>query len=74
MWDMIKVTLSGALAGKLFSNPGYTYGMMAAGIAFTGALCLLGFEIGLPLPGAAAIAAFLGGLLQPRLFKNIKLV
>jgi uncharacterized membrane protein YjjB (DUF3815 family) len=72
MWDMFKSTVQSFLAGRLFANPRSALRLLAAGIALTAVLLVLGQKFGLPLPAAAAFAAFLGGALQPRLFKNLK--
>jgi hypothetical protein len=72
MWDMFKGAAGGFLTGKLFSNPATAYGMLLLGIAITAGLFVGGWKAGLPLPAAAGAAAFLGGGLQPRLFKNLK--
>jgi hypothetical protein len=74
MWEMMKGGARGLLTGKMFSNPGLAYGMGAVGVGVTAGLCVGGWKVGLPLPVAAGLAAFVGGVLQPRLFKNIKLV
>lgn len=72
MWDMFMSAAQGFLTGKLFARPAHAYGMLLVGIVITAGLFLAGWRVGLPLPAAAAIAAFLGGALQPRLFKNLK--
>jgi hypothetical protein len=72
MWEMFRSAAVGFLTGKLFAHPANAYGMLAVGIAITTGLFLGGVKLGLSFPAAAAIAAFIGGLLQPRLFKNLK--
>jgi hypothetical protein len=72
MWDMFKSAAVGFLTGNLFAHPKSAYGMLAVGIAITTVLFVGGVKLGLPSPAAAAIAAFVGGILQPRLFKNLK--
>jgi hypothetical protein len=72
MWDLFKDAVQGFLTGRLFANPRSAFRLLAAGIALTAVLLVLGQKFGLPLPAAAAIAAFFGGALRPRLFKNLK--
>jgi hypothetical protein len=72
MWDMFKSAAVGFLTGKLFASPGSAYGLMLVAAAVTALLFLGAWKVGLPLPLAAAVAALLGGALQPRLFKNLK--
>jgi hypothetical protein len=73
MLEMLKLGVTGVVTGKLFTNPGFSYGMMGVGIAVTAAMCFGAWSLGFPLPLAAGVAAFLGGALQPRLLKNIRL-
>jgi hypothetical protein len=72
MWDMFKSAALGFLTGKLFASPRAAYGMLAIGIAITAGLFAGACKLGLPLPAAAVLAAFIGGAVQPRLFKNLK--
>jgi NADH:ubiquinone oxidoreductase subunit H len=73
MWEIVKGASVGVLTGKLFSNPGATYGIFALGMAITAALFLGGWKLGLSVPVAAVLAAFVGGILQPRLSRNLKI-
>ena len=72
MWDMFKEAAIGFTTGKLFAKPSMAYGMLAAGVGITAALFIAAFKLGLPLYAAVALAAFVGGAIQPRLFKNLK--
>jgi len=72
MWEMAKTAIVGFLTGKLFAHPSKAYGLLALGIALTAVLFGVLARLGLPLVAAGAVAAFLGGVLQPRLFKNLK--
>ena len=58
--------------GRLFANNGKAFGQIAIGVAVTALLFLAARRLGIPLWGAAAVAGFLGGGLQPYLFKNLK--
>jgi hypothetical protein len=58
--------------GQLFAEPGKAYGLIAANVVFTALLCLGLVKSGLPLWSAVLLASFIGGGLQPLLFKNIR--
>ncbi|MEP7012137.1 MAG: hypothetical protein ABJC13_17585 [Acidobacteriota bacterium] len=60
------------IAGKLFQNPAdvVRQNLIGAGAAAVVAIGL--FAAGLSLPWSAGIAGFLGGMLQPYLFKDLK--
>jgi ABC-type uncharacterized transport system permease subunit len=73
MWEIVKGASVGVLTGRLFSNPGATYGMFALGIAITAVLFVGGWKLGLSIPVAAVLAAFVGGILQPSLSRNLKI-
>jgi hypothetical protein len=72
MWDMFKGAAFGFLNGGLFANPRSAYARLGVGIVITTALFSASEKLGLPLPAAAASAAFVGGVLQPSLFKSLK--
>ncbi len=72
MWTMARSALSLFLRGHLFANPRKAYGLLAAGIMFTALVCLALAVAGTPLWAAAMVAGFLGGGLQPFLFKTVK--
>lgn len=72
MFDMFKTSIWLFLQGKLFQDPGKVMIQTLLGVAFT-ALVLVGLvKAGVPILGAAAAAGFLGGALQPYLFRNLK--
>ena len=60
------------ITGKLFREPKKVLQMSAAGIFIAAALCLIMVVAGLPLVVAIFTSSFIGGLLQPFLFKNIR--
>jgi hypothetical protein len=73
MFDMVKNSVSLFFQGKLFAEPGKAYVQLLMGILFT-ALCFvaaLRFG-GLVYWQAAAIAGFLGGAIQPYLFRDLR--
>jgi hypothetical protein len=72
MWEMAKESMVMFLRGKLFADHKHAFGMMAVGTAITAALFLAASRAGVPVLASAPICAFLGGALQPRLFKNLK--
>ncbi len=73
MFDMVKNSITLFLSGKLFAEPSKAYTQLALGIAFTAACFLIALHFGgLPHWTAAAIAGFLGGTLQPYLFRNLR--
>lgn len=72
---MISMALQSALAflrGRLFRDNGPAYALLGAGVAVTALVLIVTFELGLPLVAAAGLAGAVGGLLQPRLYKNLK--
>ncbi|MGQ0671576.1 MAG: hypothetical protein ACT4N2_01670 [Hyphomicrobium sp.] len=72
MWEMTKSSIALFFAGKLFAEPGKAYAQLTKGIIATLILFLLGTGSGLPIHAAAALAGFLGGALQPYLFKDLR--
>ncbi len=73
MFDMVKNSIGLFMSGKLFAEPGKAYMQLALGIAFTVACFLIALRFGgLAHWAAAAIAGFLGGTLQPYLFRNLR--
>jgi Flp pilus assembly protein TadB len=72
MWDLAKESMVMFLRGKLFADNKHAFSMMAAGMAVTAALFVVAVKLGVPLLVAAPASAFLGGCLQPRLYKNLK--
>lgn len=72
MWEMAKSSIILFLQGKLFKDPGKVMMQVALGILFT-AIVLIGLSLAsISLIAAAAAAGFVGGVLQPFLFKNLK--
>lgn len=73
MFDMVKNSIGLFLRGKLFAEPGKAYTQLALGIAFTVLCFLIALRfVGLPHWAAAAAGGFLGGTLQPYLFRNLR--
>jgi hypothetical protein len=72
MWEMAANSLKLFVTGKLFLHMPSVIGLAAVGMAATAVAFIALLKIGVPLLGAVAIAAFAGGLLQPRLYKNLK--
>ena len=73
MFDMVLNSVGLFFAGRLFADPNKAYAQLAIGVIFT-AVCLVAAVglIGLPLWSASALAGFLGGALQPYLFRNLR--
>jgi hypothetical protein len=72
MIDAALSSIRGFVTGKLFANPAKAYGLLGLGIAATAAVVIVVAKLGVPLYGTTAIAGFLGGMLQPRLYKTLK--
>jgi hypothetical protein len=72
MWPMVKSSFGQLLRGKLFADPGKAYRQIALGIVVTALLMLGAVAAGAPLWGAAIVAGFIGGALQPYLFKDLR--
>ena len=72
MWTMARSAVILFFRGQLFAEPGKAYALIVANIIFTAMFCLGLALAGLPVWTAAMIAAFVGGSLQPVLFKNIR--
>lgn len=72
MWDMAKSSITLFFQGKLFAEPAKVYRQMVIG-ALIAALIFVGLVfVGLPPVVAAAIAGFVGGIVQPILFKDLR--
>lgn len=73
MLDMIKNSIGLFFRGELFADSGKAYMQLAIGILFT-ALCFVAAHrfAGFPYWLAAAVAGFLGGALQPYLFRDLR--
>ncbi|HXU31618.1 MAG TPA: hypothetical protein VN851_13675 [Thermoanaerobaculia bacterium] len=72
MWEMALASIKLFVAGKLFQKPADVVRQNLIGVGATAAVALGLFAAGLPLFWSAGIAAFLGGMLQPYLFKDLK--
>lgn len=73
MIEMVKNSIGLFFRGKLFAEPSKAYMQLLLGVLFT-ALCFIAALRfgGLPHWGAAIVAGFLGGALQPYLFRNLR--
>lgn len=73
MLEMVKNSISLFFRGKLFADPGKAYMQLAMGIVLTAAILIIALRFGgLPHWTAAAIAGFIGGSIQPYLFRNLR--
>ncbi|MCY4270591.1 MAG: hypothetical protein OXE80_10535 [Gammaproteobacteria bacterium] len=69
---MAKSSIMLFFRGKLFQNPALVYRQLAIGILIASACLLALAAAGLPLWFCAIAGGFLGGLVQPWLFKDLK--
>ncbi len=58
--------------GRLFQDPRKVMLLAGVGIGFTALAVILLTKIGLPIWLTVTAAGFLGGVLQPRLFRDLK--
>jgi hypothetical protein len=72
MWEMARSSISLFFQGKLFADPVRVYRQMAFGVGVTVILLIALAKIGLPVWAAALVAALVGGLIQPYLFKDLR--
>ncbi len=72
MWSMVKSSFGQFLRGKLFAEPAKVYRQLAIGVGVTALLMLGAVVAGASLWIAALIAGFIGGALQPYLFKDLR--
>ena len=72
MWDMAKSSILLFLQGRLFADPKMVLRQLAIGIVVTAVLLTAIAKLGAPLWAAALVAGFLGGALQPCLFKDLR--
>jgi hypothetical protein len=72
MWEMALASIKLFFAGKLFQHPLAVLRWNLLGVAITAAAAIGLRLAGAPLPLAAGLAAFAGGVLQPFLFKDLK--
>jgi hypothetical protein len=71
MWEMAITSIGLFLRGKLFANPAQVYRQIAIGVVAT-AVVLFALALVVPVWLAAIVAGFLGGMLQPYLFKDLR--
>ena len=72
MWEMGKNSILLFFSGKLFADPKQVHRQMGIGVAATLILLVAAAKLGLPLWAAAVLAGFVGGALQPYLFKDLR--
>ena len=73
MFEMVRSSIGLFFRGKLFAEPVHAYIQLLFGILFTALCFVLAVHFaGAPYWLAAAIAGFLGGVLQPRLFRDLR--
>lgn len=72
MWTMARSAMYLFFKGRLFAEPAKAYLLLAAGALLTAGIFLALAHANLRLLTAGAIAGFIGGGLQPLLFKNIR--
>ncbi len=72
MWSMATNAMVLFFRGRLFAEPGRAYLLLAVGVLLTAAIFLALAFAQLPLWAAGGIAGFIGGGMQPLLFKNIR--
>ncbi len=72
MLSMVQSSIGLFFRGRLFADPGKAYLQLAIGIVFTIACLLAATLAGLPLLPASIAAGFLGGAIQPYLFRNLR--
>ncbi len=72
MIDMFMNSVTLFFQGKLFKEPGKVFRQTLIGAVTTAILCVVLANIGLTLWIAVLVSAFVGGALQPWLFKDLK--
>ncbi|HXQ41006.1 MAG TPA: hypothetical protein VN821_07055 [Candidatus Udaeobacter sp.] len=72
MWGMGKSSINLFFHGRLFADPKLVLRQLAVGIVATAILLTVVAKLGAPLWLAALLAGFLGGALQPYLFKDLR--
>ena len=73
MLEMAMSSISLFLRGKLFAEPSKAMTQLLIGVIVTAALFLIAAELAGATPWlAAVIAGFIGGALQPYLFKDLR--
>ncbi len=72
MWDMAVNTSVLFFKGKLFLHNGKVFAQIGLGLGVTALLFLGVRAAGVPPLAASGVAGFVGGGLQPWLFRNLK--
>jgi hypothetical protein len=72
MFEMARSSMTLFFQGRLFAEPGKVYRQTAIGAVATAVIVIVIGKLGLPLAVAAAAAGFIGGALQPYLFKDLR--
>jgi hypothetical protein len=72
MWGMAQNSMTLFFQGKLFADAGRVYRQLAIGVLATAIVLIVIAELGAPLWLAALIAGFVGGAMQPYLFKDLR--
>lgn len=71
MLEMVKTSIILFFRGKLFRDPQQVYRQLAIGVAVA-LFIFLALTKFTGMPIAALVAGFIGGVLQPYLFKDLK--
>jgi hypothetical protein len=72
MFEMVRSSASLFFQGKLFSEPLKANTQLAIGILIAAIVLVAAHGGGLALVPAAALAGFIGGAIQPYLFRNLR--
>ena len=72
MFDMFKSSVTLFLQGRLFQDVGSVLRQILIGIVITIVVLIALHFLSSPLWLSIVIASFIGGLIQPFLFKNLK--
>lgn len=72
MWEMGKNSILLFFRGRLFADPRMVHRQLGIGVVATAILLVATAKVGLPLWIAALLAGFIGGGLQPYLFKDLR--
>lgn len=72
MLDMVKNAILLFFQGRLYADPPKVYRQLAIGVGIAVAVFLLALFAHLPVLAAAGVAGFVGGAVQPYLFKDLR--
>jgi Flp pilus assembly protein TadB len=72
MWEMARTSMIAFLRGRLFASFWNAMALAILGLALVALVFVVLVKAGVPLLVAAPAVAFAGGILQPRLYKNLK--